>query len=159
LCPNDKLNVNAGKDPSAIKVQAGRGVNSPGPPEVPAIVFEELLVKALARRDYLISAPVRLFIFDDRIEIISPGSPPNILTVAKIRAGDSNIRNPILASFVAKGLPPYHGVGSGVRRALAAWPDIDFTDSREDDHFTATIRGKPIMNINDNRPRVSHPSH
>jgi len=30
----------------------------------------------------------------------------------------SNIRNPILVSFVAKGLLPYHGLGSGIKRAL-----------------------------------------
>lgn len=96
------------------KVQAGRGVNSLGVPEIPAIVFEELLVNALVHRDYLINAPIRLFIFDDRIEIISPGSLPNNLTVDKIRTGNSNIRNPILVSFVAKGLLPYHGLGSGI---------------------------------------------
>jgi hypothetical protein len=41
------------------KVQAGRGVNAPGLPEIPAGVFEELLVNALVHRDYLVSAPIR----------------------------------------------------------------------------------------------------
>lgn len=58
------------------KVQAGRGVNAPGVPEIPETVFEELLVNALVHRDYLVSAPIRLFIFDNRIEIISPGYLP-----------------------------------------------------------------------------------
>jgi ATP-dependent DNA helicase RecG len=93
------------------KVQAGRGVNAPGLPEIPESVFEELLVNALVHRDYLVSAPIRLFIFDNRIEIISPGHLPNNLTVEKILAGISNIRNPILVSYVAKGLLPYHGLG------------------------------------------------
>jgi len=98
------------------KVQDGRGVNAPGLPEIPEVVFEELLVNALIHRDYLVSAPIRLFIFDNRIEIISPGHLPNNLTVERIRAGISNIRNPILVSFVAKGLLPYHGLGSGIKR-------------------------------------------
>ena len=38
------------------KVQAGRGVNAPGMPEIPEAVFEELLVNALVHRDYLVSA-------------------------------------------------------------------------------------------------------
>lgn len=122
------------------KVQAGRGVNSPGRPEIPESVFEELLVNALVHRDYLVSAPIRLFIFDDRIEIISPGHLPNNLTVAKIRAGNSNIRNPILVSYAAKGLLPYHGLGSGIKRALSSWPDIDFTDDQDGDLFIATVR-------------------
>lgn len=130
------------------KVQAGRGVNAPGMPEVPEAVFEELLVNALVHRDYLISAPIRLFIFDNRIEIISPGHLPDNLTVEKIRAGNSNIRNPILVSYVAKGLLPYHGLGSGIKRALDRWPDIAFTDDRDGCLFTATVHRKPVGELN-----------
>ncbi|MEI7832701.1 MAG: RNA-binding domain-containing protein [bacterium] len=121
------------------KVQAGQGVNSPGTPEIPELVFEELLVNALVHRDYLVSAPIRLFIFDNRIEIISPGHLPNNLTVEKIRTGNSNVRNPILVSFVAKNILPYHGVGSGIIRALKNWPDITFLDDREGCLFTAIV--------------------
>ncbi len=126
------------------KIQAGRGVNSPGIPEIPKTVFEELLVNALVHRDYLVSAAIRVFIYDNRIEIISPGHLPNNLTVEKIRAGNANIRNPILVSYVAKGLLPYHGLGSGIKRALAAWPDIEFQDDHEGCLFTATVYRKPL---------------
>lgn len=126
------------------KVQAGRGVNAPGTPEIPETVFEELLVNALVHRDYLVSAPIRLFIFDNRIEIISPGHLPNNLTVEKIRAGNSNIRNPILVSYVAKGLLPYHGLGSGIKRALEKWPSIDFSDDHDGCLFTATVHRMPV---------------
>jgi ATP-dependent DNA helicase RecG len=125
------------------KVQAGRGVNAPGLPEIPETVFEELLVNALVHRDYLVSAPIRLFIFDNRIEITSPGHLPDNLTVEKILAGNSNIRNPILVSYVAKGLLPYHGLGSGIKRALQAWPRIDFTDDHDGCLFTAAVHRKP----------------
>ena len=69
------------------RVQGTGGVNAPGRLEIPRIVFEELLVNALVHRDYLVSAPIRLFLYDDRIEIISPGHLPNNLTVESIRAG------------------------------------------------------------------------
>jgi len=98
-------------------------------------------------RDYLVSAPIRLFIFDNRIEIISPGHLPNNLTVEKIRAGNSNIRNPILVSYAAKGLLPYHGLGSGIKRALDKWPAIDFTDDHEGCLFTATVHRKPVEEL------------
>jgi ATP-dependent DNA helicase RecG len=127
------------------KVQAGQGVNAPGVPEIPPAVFEELLVNALAHRDYLISAPIRLFIFDNRLEIVSPGHLPNNLTVAKIRAGNSIIRNPILVSYIAKGLLPYRGLGSGIKRALEDWPEIDFADDREGCLFTATVHRKEMI--------------
>ena len=129
------------------KVQAGRGVNAPGLPEIPASVFEELLVNALVHRDYLVSAPIRLFIFDNRIEIISPGHLPNNLTVEKIRAGNSNTRNPILVSYVAKGLLPYHGLGSGIQRALEQWPKIEFTDDHDGCLFRVTVTRKPVAEL------------
>ena len=133
------------------KVQAGQGVNAPGIPEIPPLVFEELLVNALVHRDYLVSAAIRVFVFDNRIEIISPGHLPNNLTVEKIKEGNSNIRNPILVSYVAKGLLPYHGLGSGINRALKHWPHIDFIDDHEGCLFKAIVYRK----IDDSRLLVT----
>jgi ATP-dependent DNA helicase RecG len=122
-------------------LQGEQGVNSIGIKEIPKIVFEELVANALIHRDYFISAPVRIFIFSDRIEIISPGHLPNNLTIQNIKAGNSNIRNPILASFATKILP-YRGLGNGVRRALKAYPDIDFNDDKEANLFKCIIHRK-----------------
>lgn len=122
------------------KVQAGRGVNMPGLPEIPESVFVEILVNALVHRDYSIDRPIRLSIFENRIEITSPGSLPCNLTVKNIKAGTSGIRNPMLTSCAAKGLLPYHGLGSGISRALKNWPDIEFLNDRKKDSFTAIIR-------------------
>ncbi len=119
------------------KIQMQKSFNSLGEPEIPQIVFEELLVNALIHRDYFITAPIRIFSYEDRIEIINPGYLPNHLTVEKIVAGNSVQRNPILASFATKGLLPYRGLGTGVRRALQDWPKIQFIDNREDCTFTA----------------------
>nr|WP_320017183.1 ATP-binding protein [uncultured Desulfobacter sp.] len=122
------------------KIQDNQDVNSIGRPEIPKLVFEELLVNALIHRDYFVSAVTRIFIFDNRIEIISPGHLPSNLTIEKIRAGNSNIRNPILASFAAKKIVPYRGLGSGIRRAIAEWKDIDFVDDRQGCTFTVIVR-------------------
>lgn len=126
------------------KVQKQKGVNTTGEPEVPQIVFEELLVNALIHRDYFVSAPIRLFIFEDRVEIISPGNLPDHLTIEKICTGNSIQRNPILASFVAKGLLPYRGLGTGIRRALQDWPQTQFIDDRDGCLFTSVIE-RPIV--------------
>jgi ATP-dependent DNA helicase RecG len=121
------------------KRQKQKSVNTIGEPEIPRSVFEELLVNALIHRDYFINAPVRLFVFSDRIEIINPGTLPDHLTIEKIRTGNSIQRNPILASFVAKGLLPYRGLGTGVRRALQDWPQIQFIDDRTACTFTSIV--------------------
>lgn len=120
-------------------IQAGQGVNASGKLEISEGVFEELLVNALTHRDYFISAPIRIFIYDNRIEIISPGDLPNHLTVAQIKKGQSNIRNKIIASFVSKGLLPYKGIGSGVKRAIHLWPKIKLENDRDALQFKAII--------------------
>ena len=119
--------------------QARRGVNAPGVPEIPRIVLEELIANALIHRDYFVLAPVRIFIFVDRVEIVSPGHLPNNLTVENIKMGNSNIRNPILASFATHVLP-YRGLGNGIIRALNAYPDIEFENDLEGNKFKAIIR-------------------
>jgi len=64
---------------------------------------------------------------------------PNNLTIENIKLGNSNVRNPILASFAPKVLP-YRGLGSGIRRALKAYPDIDLIDDRDGNSFKVIIR-------------------
>lgn len=119
-------------------LQGEQGINSVGHPEVPRIVWEELIANALIHRDYFISAPVRILVFADRVEIISPGHLPNNLTIENVKAGNSNMRNPILASFAAK-LLPYRGLGSGLLRALRAWPDIELIDDRSGNLFKVIV--------------------
>lgn len=120
------------------KIQKDQGVNSLGQLEIPKITLEELLTNALLHRDYFILAPIRLFIFDNRLEIINPGHLPNNLTIQNIKNGNSTIRNPILTSFATKILP-YRGLGTGVRRALKAYPQIELIDDREGNLFTVII--------------------
>ena len=119
-------------------VQAGRNFNTLGQLEVPEEVFVELLVNALVHRDFLVSATIRLFVFTDRVEIISPGHLPDSLTSEQIRAGVSNRRNKVLAEHAARILP-YRGLGTGVPRALDAWPKIDLVDEREANQFRAVV--------------------
>lgn len=122
--------------------QGEQGFNSQGQSEIPRIVWEELVANALIHRDYFISAPVRVLVFADRVEIISPGHLPNNLTIENIKAGNSNMRNPILASFAAK-LLPYRGLGSGLLRALRAWPHIELIDDRAGNMFKAIVARSP----------------
>lgn len=124
-------------------IQGDQDVNAAGQPEIPQVTIEELITNALIHRDYFISAPIRIFIFSDRIEIITPGHLPNSLTIENIKSGNSNIRNPILASFATKMLP-YRGLGNGIRRALKAYPYIDFENDREGCLFKAIIKRKPF---------------
>ena len=58
---------------------------------------------------------------------------------ADIKAGNSNARNPVLASF-ANHILPYRGYGSGILRALKSYPAIDFIDDRDGNLFKVIIK-------------------
>lgn len=126
--------------------QGEQGFNSQGQPEIPRIVWEELVANALIHRDYFVSAPIRVLVFADRVEIISPGHLPNNLTIENIKAGNSNMRNPILASFAAK-LLPYRGLGSGLLRSLRAWPQIELIDDRAGNLFKAIVARPSVLEL------------
>ncbi|MEM9555317.1 MAG: RNA-binding domain-containing protein [Acidobacteriota bacterium] len=86
-------------------------------PELPKVAIREAIVNALAHRDYTIPGPVRLFIFDDRIEIHTPGRPPNTIDEGAMRAGVHVVRNPaIYARLADLGLSTR--AGTGVRRMI-----------------------------------------
>jgi ATP-dependent DNA helicase RecG len=127
-------------------VQGDQDFNSLGIPEIPLESVQEIIANALIHRDYFISAPVRVFVFLNRVEIISPGILPNQLTVENIKAGNSNARNPVLASF-ANHLIPYRGYGAGIIRALAAYPDIDFDNDKAGNLFKVTFRRPELTGV------------
>jgi predicted HTH transcriptional regulator len=123
------------------KQQNGQNFNFPGILEIPEIALEEAVVNALVHRDYLISSSIRVFIFDNRVEIISPGKLPNTATVESIRAGIQIVRNPVLISFVPKLGIPYRGLGSGVPRMIeecrkANLPEPKFIEDKVAETFT-----------------------
>jgi len=122
-----------------LRVQGNDSFNSSGTLEIPKVVFEELIVNAIVHRDYFINDSIKLFIFDNRIEIKSPGKLPNTLTVNDIKKGlPRRSRNVVLTSFI-NDLLPYKGVGSGILRALKAYPDIGFENNMNAEYFKATI--------------------
>lgn len=121
------------------RVQNNGSFNQNGKLEIPEIVFEEIVTNALVHRDYFIKDSIKIFIFDDRIEIRSPGKLPNSLTVDQIRRGVRRSRNVLLTSF-APDLLNYRGIGSGVVRAIKNWPEIEWTNDTEAEEVVVVIR-------------------
>ena len=123
------------------RLQGDKDFNTEGDLEIPAVAIEELVVNMLLHRDYFISAPWRVMIFDDRVELISPGALPNNLTIENIRNGVSVIRNPLIASFATKELP-YRGIGTGILRALALVPGLKLETDYDRNLFMARMARK-----------------
>ena len=119
-------------------LQEGQSFNSIGKLEIPEIVITELLVNALIHRDYFINDSIKIFVFDNRVEILSPGKLPNSLTEEQVRRGVRRTRNTIIASF-GPDILEYRGAGSGVLRALQEYPSIDFINDIEGEQFKVII--------------------
>jgi len=79
-----------------------------------------------------------VMVFDDRVELISPGSLPNHLTVEMIKSGVSVARNPLIFTFATKEIP-YRGLGSGIKRVMEIAPKVEFVSDGETNYFTARI--------------------
>ncbi len=95
-----------------------RNMEPEAQPELPADALREVLVNALAHRDYTIQGPVRLLILDDRVEIRSPGELPNSVSLQALPLGVHVLRNPTLYNlFLRLGLVT--DAGSGIPRTMA----------------------------------------
>jgi len=119
-------------------VQVGDEFNSMGKLEIPYTSLVEFTVNSLVHRSLNMKAPVRIFIFDNRVEIHSPGALPNGLTIDDIKAGTSMPRNMFLFNNAIY-LLPYTGVGSGITRALDEDINVTFMNNDKALEFVITV--------------------
>lgn len=119
-------------------IQVEKEFNTLGELEIPLEVFVETITNALIHRDYYIGAPIRLFIFDDRIELHSPGVLPGTVTEENIANGISVPRNQLLFNN-ARFLLPYTGAGSGMTRVMESYNKIVFKNNFETQEFVITL--------------------
>ena len=85
----------------AINV-ARKNVGREDHPQYVLNAVHEAIVNAVAHRDYSISgSKIRLFLFADRLEIYSPGSLPNTLTIETMPYRVFT-RNQLLVSFLSR---------------------------------------------------------
>lgn len=77
-----------------------KGIKREDTLEIPELVIRELIINAVAHRDYSIrGSTINIAIFDDRIEFFSPGGLPSGVTPENIK-DKSVIRNNIIADYL-----------------------------------------------------------
>lgn len=101
-------------------------------------MLEELLQNSLVHFDLLHHAAIRLLIFNDRLEIINPGSLYGGLKIDDIKLGVSRQRNPLMAGFAARTMI-YRGLGSGIKRVVRENARIDFDNEESANQFKVTV--------------------
>jgi len=110
----------------------------------PDKVLREVIINALLHRRWGLMGNVRIFLFEDRLQISSPGRLPNGVTVEKMKGSTHVPRNPLLMKF----LQDYHFVeklGRGIPMVVREMKKLggrepEFRESGEE--FSVTLYRK-----------------
>lgn len=86
----------------------------------PERVVKEAIVNAVIHRDYRLNRDILIRIFDDRLEVDSPGVFPGNITPANIAKAGSKARNPLIAKTLRDSpVPPNFDLNEGVPMMFA----------------------------------------
>jgi ATP-dependent DNA helicase RecG len=86
--------------------------------DYPAEVLREAIVNALVHRDYLLSATtIELSVYADRLEVVSPGRPPNGVTMEGMKLGCRSARNQLL-NYTMRDYGYMEHMGMGIPRKI-----------------------------------------
>jgi ATP-dependent DNA helicase RecG len=123
-------------------------------PEYPTFAWQEALVNAIAHRDYRqVGRSVEVWLYNDRMEIISPGGLPPEVDIERLRHREYAhwSRNPLLARILAE-LGVMREQGEGIPRMFEemerSWlqlPELEATPNQ----FRVVLRNEPILRAPD----------
>ncbi|MEA3431657.1 MAG: ATP-binding protein, partial [candidate division WOR-3 bacterium] len=123
--------------------------------EYPAFAWQEAIVNAVAHRDYSIQGlSIEMWMFDDRIEIRSPGLPPEPVTLEKIlkRERVRASRNPLIVRVLTD-LGYARETGEGIPRMFEEMeknglypPEIKIV---ADSLFSVALKNQPMYSVED----------
>lgn len=128
-----------------------RGLIREEVPEYPPVVVREALVNAVAHRDYTLrGAAVTVRIFDDAVEVESPGPLPAFVTVENLRDVQYSRNQKIMDALMHLGF--VEEAGQGVDRMIdemesALLQAPEFIDG--DTHFLVRLRGSGLFSAED----------
>ena len=107
--------------------------------EIPMVALREALLNAIIHRDYTRNSDIKVAVYDDIVEIVSPGGLPDGLTVEEVFNGRSELRNKVIGR-VFKELGYVETWGSGIKRMKKICDErgIGF-DFKEDGNFVTIV--------------------
>jgi len=123
--------------------------------EYPLAAIREAIINAIIHRDYSITgSDIKVAIFDDMLEITSPGPLPDTLSPEELGSGRSEIRNRTLAP-IFKDLKLIEGWGTGIRKmrtSLDEYPQIDLVLNELGYAFQVQFKKKPLLKKGRTKP-------
>jgi len=117
--------------------------------EIPTRSVREMIVNAVTHRNYMLDSSIQVAVYDDRVEVTSPGMLYGTLDIASIKAGRSETRNRTIARVFDK-MHLIESWGTGIRRILedcanAGLPEPGF--SEVGDAFRVEIYRKQVNQL------------
>lgn len=133
--------------------------------ELPQEAIREILVNAIVHRSYNIQAPTKIAIFDNRVEIFTPGNFPGPITIANLCAGLTYIRNTALAKILRHaGLIETLGTGFQTLFESYAQKELPTPEVIEGENYvkcilprrSASHNGRQAHNLDSDAQRILH---
>jgi len=128
--------------------------------EIPLLALREVVINAIIHRDYLRNSDIKVAIYDDIVEITSPGGFVNGLTLEEVMNGRSEIRNKVLATLFRE-LKFVETWGSGIAKIqkLCKEKNIKF-EINESGNFVSIVFYRPqniqeVPNVAEKVPNVA----
>lgn len=119
----------------------------------PERVVKEAIVNAVVHRDYRLNRDIFVRIFDDRIEVESPGVLPGNITPANIAKAGSKARNPLIASNLREfPVAPNIDAGEGVRMMFAEMAQAELYPPQYRQNTTTAVESVTVTLLNLKRP-------
>jgi ATP-dependent DNA helicase RecG len=119
----------------------------------PERVVKEAIVNAVLHRDYRLNRDVFIRIFDDRIEVESPGVLPGSITPNNIDRMGSHARNQLLAQNLREfPTPPNLDAGEGVRMMFAEMSQANLYPPQYRENTETAVETVTVTLLNHQRP-------
>lgn len=119
----------------------------------PERVIKEAITNAVVHRDYRLNRDIHIRIFDDRVEVESPGRLPGNLTPATIDKARSMPRNSLLARNLREfPNPPNVDAGEGVPMMFAQMAQASLYEPLYREQLEAAVPTLVVTLLNEERP-------
>jgi ATP-dependent DNA helicase RecG len=128
----------------SVRIRTAKGLASV---TYPVTAIHEIVTNAVLHRDYSIADDVHVKIFDNRVEVLSPGTLPGHVTVQNI-LNERFARNAAIVRLINKfPNPPNKDVGEGLNTAFQAMREMKLKDpiiNQEGGYVKVVLRHEPL---------------
>lgn len=121
----------------------------------PERVVKEAIVNAVIHRDYRLNRDIFIRLFDDRIEVESPGVFPGNITPSNVDKAGSKARNPLVAQNLREfPVAPNIDAGEGVKMMFAEMASAKLYPPQYRQNTDTEVESVTVTLLNLERPSV-----